>query len=178
MRCLWAMVLSSKKLTPPIVRQAVFMARLCIDQWSLRERNHCNAWINDTLSPFSKICPISLINKIKQQLLMDMYEPSSLRFSSSVFVGCLTSTASSITRFMYSSNPCRRTRSARRHRRRLATLADPNLALYPYCQLLVKPDGDGRPLLQELEDEVDRRQQDFAPPSPMSSSTATRHGGC
>lgn len=48
---------------------------------------YCNAWMSDTLSPLSKICP------------------NSLRFSSTVLVACFTSTASSMTRFMNSSNP-------------------------------------------------------------------------
>lgn len=45
------------------------------------------------------------ISKSAQSHLLEASIPNSLRFSSSVFVACLTSTASSITRFMNSSKP-------------------------------------------------------------------------
>lgn len=48
---------------------------------------------------------MSNVSKCLQSYLLRVSIPNSLRFSSSVFVACLTSTASSITRFMNSSKP-------------------------------------------------------------------------
>ena len=49
---------------------------------------------------------MSNVSECLQCYLLGVSIPNSLRFSSSVFVACLTSTASSITRFMNSSKPC------------------------------------------------------------------------
>lgn len=48
---------------------------------------------------------MSNVSESLQSQLLEVFIPNSLRFSSSVFVACLTSTASSITRFMNSSKP-------------------------------------------------------------------------
>ena len=82
--------------------------------------------------------------------------PSSLLFSSvSAFVGCLTSTASSITRFINSSKPCIWPALMRTLQKGLLGSAYSDLSLYSYCQLFIEPNGDSRPLLKEFENKVD-----------------------
>ena len=68
--------------------------------------------------------------------------PRSLRFSSSVFVACFTSTASSITRFMNSSKPWRSIESASLPRLTMQRMY-PYFSFYPYGQLLIKPNRNG-----------------------------------
>lgn len=71
--------------------------------------NHCASWIKDTLSPFNKICPrnhVSRLRWVDDSTKLGSYVPNVLLFSSGfVLVICLTSTASSMTRFMNSSKP-------------------------------------------------------------------------
>lgn len=65
-------------------------------------------WINDTLSPFNKILPVEQLASLSVYITpLAASIPSGLLVSASfVFVTCPTSIASSITRFMNSSNPC------------------------------------------------------------------------
>lgn len=84
-----------------------------------------------------------------------LYVPNCRLDSSSVLVANLISTASSMTKFMNSSNPCVSCQHMVRRSRR--GFEYPNLALDSYGQLFKKPDLHTGSLLEELEDEVDGR---------------------
>ena len=115
-------------------------------------------WSSDTLSPLRRIWPACTLrqqNKIKKRGKVSfshaegpfLYAPNGLRVSLSfVLVICLTSTASSRTRFMNSSKPY--FQLARWDRAGVvwcgvAAGTDPDLALDTDGELLVQPDADG-----------------------------------
>jgi len=81
--------------------------------------------------------------------------PNSLLDASRSPEASLTSTALSITMFMYSSNPYE---AHQRHSMRLQTeLWYLNLAFNPCFQLVIQPYGHGSLCLEKLEDVVDGR---------------------
>jgi len=99
--------------------------------------------------------------------------PSSLLDASRSPEASLTSTALSITMFMYSSNPYED--SSAIFRSPLQT--EPwylNLAFNPCFKLVIEPYGDNGFCLEKLEDVVDGRQKDIL--SLAVATSSSRHG--